>query len=443
MAGNGHDTLIHAKLEGVLKKKCRSCGSKNLVPILSLGYQYISDFCDIADQEKDSIPLELVLCEPKNEGCGLLQLNHTTPQDRLYRHYWYRSGINQTMKNALKEITNSIQTLVPLKSNDIVIDIGSNDSTLLRSYTISGLKLVGFEPAKNLMEYAKIDNGRIINNYFSFDSFKKFFGNEKAKAITSISMFYDLDDPNIFVRDIKKCLHDNGIWIIQMNYLVSMLIRNAFDNIGHEHLEYYSLLSLENLLKRNDMEVFDVELNDINGGSFRIYVKHKDAIIKSLSESEKRLTEIRKKEFSMGLDNIKVYKKFAQRIEKLKEKTLKFIKEEAAKRKTIYLYGASTRGNTLLQYYGLDNTILKAAADRNPDKWGKYIVGTSIPIISEKQARGEKPNYFLVLPWHFIKEFQDREIEFLKKGGKFIVPLPHLRIIEYRNEETITLDINN
>lgn len=410
------------------KEKCRSCGSKNLVDIISLGNQFITDFYDSADHKTDSMPLELILCDPKKDGCGLLQLKHTTSRERMYRQYWYRSGINQTMRDALADVTANIESLISLEPGDVVIDIGSNDSTLLKSYKTSGLKLVGFEPAKNLMEYAKIENGTIINDYFNYAEYQKIFGDKKARAITSIAMFYDLEDPNIFVDDIKNSLADDGILIIQMNYLVSMLEQNAFDNIGHEHLEYYSLYALEHLLNRHALEVFDVELNDINGGSFRIYVKHNGANTRTPDGAQERLNSLRQKESEIGLNDLKIYKEFANRLEELKNKTVNFIKEETQKGKTVYLYGASTRGNTLLQYYDLDSKLITAAAERNPDKWGKYTVGTAIPIISEEQARKEKPDYFLVLPWAFIKEFVKRETEFLK-DGKFIVPLPEFEII--------------
>ncbi len=273
---------------------------------------------------------------------------------------------------------------------------------------------------------AKVDTTLIINDFFNFNSFNKEFPNKKAKIVTSIAMFYDLENPKSFVNDVKKILDDNGVWVIQMNYLMSMLELNAFDNIVHEHLEYYSLSSLENLLKMYNLEVFEIEINKINGGSIRTYIKHKDC--KKFSKS-KKISEILDKERKMGLDEIEPYHQFAERIKELKKKTYDFIKDEVSKGKTIYIYGASTRGNTLLQFYNLDHRLIKAAADRNPMKWGKEIVGAGIPIISEEQARKEKPDYFLVLPWYFIDEFKKRESDYLKNGGKFIVPLPEFQII--------------
>lgn len=233
-----------------------------------------------------------------------------------------------------------------------------------------------------------------------------------------------MEDPNKFVSDVKKILKENGIFVIQQNYLVGMLKQNAFDNIVHEHLEYYSLLSLNNLLKRHGLEVFDVEMRDLNGGSFRTYI--------SLAGKRKISNEVRKmivSENKLGLNKLKEYRDFANRIKKNKKDLAKFIKEETKKGKLVYLYGASTRGNTMLQYFGLDKNLIKKAVERNPEKWGKIISSVGIPIISEEQARKDKPDYMLVLPWFFKEEFLDRERKYLEKGGHFIFPLPKFEIV--------------
>jgi len=407
-------------------KSCRVCGNQNLDFILSLGDQSLVNFVDSEKQKILTAPLELILCNPKNNGCGLLQLKHTVPSDVLFKKFWYKSGVNQTMKDALADIVNKASGLINLKEGDIVVDIGANDGTLLRSYNIRGLQLVGFEPATNLVKEAKVGTTMIINDFFNYEKFAESFANQKSKVITSIAMFYDLEEPNKFVSDIVKILDTEGIWIIQMNYLTTMLENNAFDNIVHEHLEYYSLSSLEHLLEKHNLSIFDIELNDINGGSLRTYIKHKEC---NKFPITKRVEEIRQYEKKLGLDNIEPYLEFARRINDLKKKTYDFIKNEVEHGKKVHVYGASTRGNTLLQFYDLDNKLIGAAVDRNPEKWGKRTVPTNIPIISEEQGRREKPDYFLILPWYFIKEFQSRENDYLKGGGKFIVPLPNFKII--------------
>lgn len=411
---------------------CRICGFDQLTPIFSLGELYVSNFIDSPEQQKEiKASLELVLCNESNGGCGLLQLKHTVPQELMYQNYWYRSGMNKTMIDELHGIATKAESLLTLSAGDLVLDIGANDGTLLRGYKINGLNLIGFEPAQNLISYAVQGTTKIINDFFSFVAWKQEFGNVKSKVVTAIAMFYDLDDPNAFVADVARCLDKEGIFIIQMSYLPSMLYQNAFDNICHEHLEYYSLLSLENLLRRHGLEVFDVELNDVNGGSFRTYVKHVGEHIGiniPLGAGE-RVKKLRAEELKLGLNNRKIYDEFARRVYDLRQRLCEFIRKEAARGKKIHVYGASTKGNTLLQFYGLDNRLIVAAAERNPDKWGRKTTGTLIPIISEEQARREKPDYFLVLPWHFMKEFRQREAEFLKNGGKFIVPLPEFRIV--------------
>lgn len=331
------------------------------------------------------------------------------------------------MRQALADIVLRVEKKVSLKQEDIVLDIGCNDGTLLRSYQAQGIKLVGFDPAKNLIPEAVVGTTKIINDFFNHRAFEDCFPGKKAKVITSIAMFYDLDDPNKFVADIAKCLHPDGLWVIQMSYLPLMLQQNAFDNVCHEHLEYYSMASLQFLLKRHQLQVVDVELNDVNGGSFRAYVQPKSK--KTSLAGLRKVAGLEKQEARFNLHDKETYFKFTERIEAIRKRIYRFIKREIAKGKTVYVYGASTKGNTLLQYFGLDYKLIKAAAERNPDKFGKKTVGTMIPIVSEEEARLAKPDYFLVLPWHFLEGFIRREKKYLKSGGRFIVPLPKMKII--------------
>jgi len=410
------------------RETCRVCGSNKLVPILSLGEQFVTNFVDDPKKDYPKGPLELVLCNVKDGGCGLLQLKHTLERDILYTKYWYQSGISKMMVKALADIVSCGEKIVKLSSGDLLIDIGANDGTLLRQYKTSGLVTVGFEPS-DLYRLATKGTSKIINDYFNSGAFKREFKNKKAKLITSISMFYDLEDPNTFVEDIKQCLDKNGVWIIQMNYLGLMLENNTYDNICHEHLEYYSLLSLSNLLQRHNMEALDVELNDVNGGSFRIYVKHKGSKVQGFPGNSERLEKQKKYEEKMGLNDFKVYDKFAQRIEKSKTELMAFLTQKSKKGKKIFIYGASTRGLVVLQYAGVDKKLIIAATDMNPEKWGKYIVGTGIPIISIEQYRKEKPDYLFVLPYHFLEEIKNQEKAFLKAGGKMIVAIPKFEVI--------------
>jgi len=401
-------------------KKCRSCNSKNLINIISLGNQYLSDFTKI-NRKPRSFPLSIVLCKK----CFLVQLDYTTPAKYLYtERYGYKSDINQTMQNELKEITQKALKRIKTKTKDtVVVDIGANDGTLLKNYP-KNIYRIAVEPITKFAKESQKNTNKVINDFFSYASYQKVVKDVKADIVTAISCFYDMAEPNKFIEDVKKIMKDDGIFIIQQNYLVEMLKQSAFDNIVHEHLEYYSLLSLNNLLEKHNLEVFDLEERELNGGSFRTYIttKGKRKITKAVLKMESQ-------EKRLKLNNRKVYLNFAKKIKNNKEKILNFVKKESKKGKLIYLYGASTRGNTLLQYFKLDHTLIKKAVERNPEKWGKMISSMGIPIISEEQARKEKPDYMLVLPWFFKQEFLQREKKYLDNGGHFIFPLPKFTVI--------------
>jgi hypothetical protein len=411
-----------------LRTTCRVCGSKKLLPILSLGEQYAVGFLDSAEETAATGPLDLVLCNIKDGGCGLLQLQHTFDHDLLYRKYWYKSGISTTMVKALGNITQAVEKVANLNPGDLVIDIGANDGTLLRQYQRKDISKVGFEPS-NLWQLAQQENATIINDYFNHASFQKQFPGRKAKAITSIAMFYDLEEPNKFVADIAQCLDDQGLWIIQMNYLGLMMEDHTYDNISHEHLEYYSFISVENLLKRHNFEIFDTELNDVNGGSYRLYIRKVGAKLNELPGAAQRVKDLRNKELAQGYDDLHVYANYAREIAVLKDEVMAILTREQKAGKRIYIYGASTRGLVVLQYCGIDKKYIAAAVDKNSDKWGKYIVGTGIQVISFDDYRKNLPDYLLVLPYQFKQEIMNQERDFLMQGGKMIFALPKVEVI--------------
>lgn len=416
----------------ITRTTCRVCEGA-LTPILSLGEHYVSNFLKPGELDGTKAPLELVLCR----RCHLLQLKHSVPAEGMYQNYWYRSGTNKTMRDALADIANTAEQLIHLREGDVVLDIGCNDGTLLASYKTGGLYKIGFDPAENLAPLSRQVADTVVTGFFEAEAF---FGHSelnarRPKIVTSIAMFYDLEDPKKFVSDVKTVMHPDGLWIVQMSYLPLMLATNEVGNICHEHLEYYSLQSFTYLLDLFDFEVVDVELNDINGGSFRAYIRNRaadktlfgDATFRGLAAD--RVRAVHEDEIKLGLDDTRAYTEFAFWVERLKADVVGFIKDKVSQGKKVYVYGASTKGNTVLQYFGLDHTVITAAAERNPDKWGMVTVGTHIPIVSEAEARAAKPDYFLVLPWHFIEEFQMREKEYLLAGGRFIMPMPHFALI--------------
>lgn len=408
-------------------RDCRICGNRDLVQILDLGTQVIQGRFP-KDEEPDPIsaPLELVKCNnSNNDCCGLVQLKHAVDPDELYKNdYGYRSGLNNTMRDHLSALVKDIILYTTPDDGDVVLDIGSNDSTLLRNYENKTVTKIGIDPGGEQYRKYYPEDIELVTDYFSAESFLEKSGEKKAKIITSISMFYDLDRPMDFVEDIRDCLHKEGIWVLEQSYLPQMLKMNSFDTVCHEHLEYYSLSQIVWMLDKYNLRAIDVEFNDINGGSFRIYVAHSGSGYVPEREKIDRILE------EEGiLKTAGPFLDFNRRITENGIKLKQFLESETEKGKSIYIYGASTKGNTLLQYYGIGNDLITAAAEKNEDKWGRRTPGTNIPIISEKEARDQNPDYFLVLPWHFKEEFIKRESQFLEEGGHFIFPLPELEIV--------------
>jgi hypothetical protein len=416
----------------VTRSTCRICGSRALTPIISLGDHFLSGAFakpDGTPPVRRRVPLDMVRCDPAldERSCGLIQLRHSVPPNVLYASYWYRSGVNQTMRDNLAGIARFAEETVKLQSGDLVLDIGCNDGTLLKSYTTSDIKRLGIDPS-NVVEHARAAGLQVVNDFFSAAALRSVHPDQKPKVITSIAMFYDLENPHTFVSDIKESLHEDGVWVLELSYLPTMLEMNSFDTICHEHLEYYSLAVMERLFAEHGLEVWDVALNDVNGGSFRICVGHAGRV-GATPEARERVQQLRLKEFDMALDTDAPYAVFRKNIKKIRTDLLTFLKRAKAQKKVVHGYGASTKGNTTLQYCGITPSLVPAIADRNPDKWGSHTIGTNIPIISEEDSRRKKPDYYLVLPWHFIDEFKRRESSFLDRGGKFLLPMPEVRLV--------------
>jgi hypothetical protein len=333
----------------------------------------------------------------------------------------------------------SILKIKKLKENDVWIDIASNDGTLL-SYLPKDLIRIGIDPADDsYKKEAEQHANLIIQDFFTADVYKKStFGNNKAKVVTCIAMFYDSEQPIQFLKDVANIIDDGGVFVLQMSYTHLMIEQLAFDNICHEHVWYYSLFNIKKMLNDVGFKVFNCELNDVNGGSFRVYSTLDTEHIKNIGTqqyrdiSNYRVNSILEYEKTLNLNHELTWNSFFNRIEDLKYKVIEFIKEEKAKGKKVWAYGASTKGNTLLQYFNLDHNLIDGIADRSPYKWGLNTVGTNIPIYSEDEMRKQNPDYLLVLPWHFINEFVAREEDFLKNGGTFIIPCPKFQLINYK-----------
>jgi len=403
---------------------CRISGSRNLVSVLNLGVQKLTGvFPSTMTEELTEGPLELVWC-PES---GLVQMKHSYDLDEMYgMNYGYRSGLNKSMVDHLTQKVQYLQRLRSLSSGDVVVDIGSNDATTLKAYTVPGITRIGIDPTGKKFKEYYTDGIKLVPDFFSSSAYQSVAEGKKAKIVTSISMFYDLEEPTKFVRDIAEVLAPDGIWHFEQSYLPSMLRTTSYDTVCHEHIEYYSLQPVVKLLKDCRMKVLDVQMNSINGGSFAVSACHADAplhinhaVINWLLEQEER----------MGLDTIKPFQEFAERVFEHRNSLLSLIRALNTSGKKVFGYGASTKGNVLLQFCGLGVKDLPCIAEVNQDKFGKFTPGTNIPIISEGEAKAKNPDYFLVMPWHFKNNILQREQEYLQKGGKMIFPLPEIEII--------------
>lgn len=403
--------------------KCRICKSKNIMTVLSLGEQSLTGvFPKNKDENITKGPLDMVFCT----DCGLVQMKQSYSLEEMYgENYGYRSGLNQSMVNHLTHKIKTLENLVQPSKDDLVIDIGSNDATSLKAYTVQ-CKKVGIDPTGKKFKEFYTDDITLIPDFFTAEKFLNAFPTQKAKIITSIAMLYDLEDPFQFVADIEKCLDDEGIWHFEQSYMPTMLRTNSYDTICHEHLEFYSFKVIKNMLEKLGMRIVNVVMNAVNGGSFAISACKKNAQYKS----ENAIIDwLLSQEADMGIETPRPYRDFEERVFKHRKNLKELIEALVKDGKKVIGYGASTKGNVLLQFCGLGVEHISHIAEVNPDKFGSYTPGTNIPIISEAEAFEMKPDYLLVLPWHFKNSILEREKEYLAQGGRFIFPLPEIEII--------------
>lgn len=394
------------------QKVCRYCSGKKLEAIISLGDLYPSDFVGDAEEEKGKAPLTLVQCKE----CGLVQLKHTVDLDSMYREYWYQSGLNNSMVESLRDVADYVKTF--LEKGDVLVDIGCNDWTMLSMFDGYDYSLIGYDPARNLKR--NTGNGLFINEYFSEENYPL---RQKAKVITAIAMFYDLPDVKKFVQDVDKILADDGVFIVQYTDLVSMLRINAVDNICHEHLEYYSLEVMDKIMwETANLIPIEVSYNEVNGGSIRAtYAWAGQVQDQTISVLDARNAE---RDFLLRYP----LRFFGDISEKIRKAVRNHLADQAELGNITAVLGASTKGNTLLQYYGLSYPTINHAAEINPDKFGKLTVGTHIPIIPQEESLERNPDAYLILPWHFIDNFIEKFDSYLERGGELIVPLPEPRV---------------
>jgi hypothetical protein len=403
-------------------KKCRNCYNFNLKYLFSLGkLSYTGKFPNDLKKNIEKTEVTLVICK----NCSLVQLGHNYNLKFLYNQdYGYRTGINSTMVTHMRKIQKNLCGLVKIKSGDYVLDIASNDGTLLNLYNKKIIK-TGIDPLiKKYKNFYKNIEYK-IPSFFSSNSIKKYKIIRKFKIITALSVFYDIEDPNKFLQDVNSILDDNGVFLLEHADLFSIVKNKMFDTICHEHITYYSTKVILKILNKNNLRVFNIKRNSINGGSVQYFICKKNSKFKN---KIKIIKQTLKEENRLKLDSFETYKEFIKSVNIIKKKLLIFLNNLKLSKKIIHGYGASTKGNVLLQFFGISRKHINVIADRNPNKYNLFTPGTKIQIISEMLSRLKKPDYYLVLPWHFKNEILNREKKIIKEGTKFIFPLPKIKI---------------
>lgn len=406
---------------------CRVCGSTELRSVLDLGEQCLTGVFPRAKGAKVTKgPLEIVKCVGDRDACSLVQLRHNYDPAEMYgTHYGYRSSLNRSMVEHLRAKVRSLVSRQPVKAGDVVLDIGSNDGTTLSFYP-ENAKLIGMDPtAVNFAKYYK-GHIQVVADYFSADAFLRATGGVRARIVTSIAMFYDLERPLEFMRQVHAVLADDGIWHFEQSYLPSMVSANSYDTICHEHAEYYALGPIVWMADRVGFSIVDVSLNDINGGSFAVTVakakpgatKHAAVVARMLEEEQRH-----------GLTSLEQFGRFADGVHRHKTELRALLEGLKAGGKRVLGMGASTKGNVILQYCGIGPELLPCIAEVNEDKFGCFTPGTEIPIVSEAEAFAQKPDVLLVLPWHFRDNLVRRSAPLLERGIKLLFPLPKIEFV--------------
>ena len=419
---------------------CKICGSKSLTDVFSIAPQYLSStFVEDNALEGElsslKVPMTLTLCDTaKNKkGCGLLQLKEEVSGDLLYRRYFYRSSTNSTMVADLKDVVTEICSKVKLQKEDIVVDIGANDCTMIQFYP-DFIQRVGIEPAKNI-DWGDVNPSiKIVNDYFGAKELEKKIGSQKVKVFSCCAMFYDLPNPNKFVADIKEKLSADGIWCIQLSYLPLMIKNMNFYDICHEHLSYYSIKSLNALMERHKLHIFDASTNAVNGGSVRVFITHKDNKIGYTSGGQANVENLLAKEMNLNLESASTYHNYYKKMKDLADKVKRYFESELAKGNKIVGLGASTKGNILLQFFGINNEMMPYISEINQVKIGLKTLGSDFELVSESFAASLEPSTYFVLPWYFKDEIVLREAEFLSAGGSLLFPMPYVHLVTKSGE---------
>jgi len=407
-------------------RACRVCGNDELAGVIDLGEQYLSSVFPDGPGYRDRIapaPLDLVLCTERDGSCGLPQLGHRHDLTAMYADYPYASATNAAMRLALADVAASGRAAVELAGGDVVLDVGGNDGTLIGAFADDRVDLVVIDPAQGVDPVFDSERLARVNDFFSAAAYRS-VADRPAKLAFSVAMFYHLDDPATFVEEVAQVLAQDGVWVVQMAYLPAMLATNMYDNIVHEHAGYYSVATMQRVLAQAGLEVFDVTFNDLYGGSFRLFAGHRGR-----RAATERMAAALAAEDAQGLRGPEPYRSFQRRIEQTREELVAQCQRIVERGESVWAYGASTKGNTILQFCGIGADQLVAAADVSPVKLGKLMIGSDVPIRHEDEMRAERPDWLLALPYSFVDAFVEREAGLVARGTRFLVPLPDVHSV--------------
>ena len=410
--------------------KCRLCDNKKFFTILNLGKQSLSGIFHKKNNIKEiTTPLEWIKCIGKN-SCGLIQLKHSANTSKMYgQTYGYHSSISHLMVNHLEQKYKKINKFIKLDNKDNILDIGCNDGTFLGFFKKNQCKRFGIDPSSKKFKKYFQNNINVTYKFFSKKNVEKSFGIKKFKLISSIAMFYDIENPTSFAQDIYNLLDDNGVWVNELSYNPLLFENLTYDQICHEHVTYWGLTEMKHMLEKANLKVVDLEFNEINGGSFSLMIVKKNC--KSLKPKKEKIEKILK--YEKKFQNKKYLLKYRQRINNHKKKLMKFLLQSEKKNIPIHGYGASTKGNIVLNYCKINKRLIKSIADEQKEKYGLYTPGTKIPIISKTSLRKINPKYILVLIWPFRKEVLKQEKQYIESGGQLVFSLPKFHIVNKNN----------
>ncbi|NOT47446.1 MAG: class I SAM-dependent methyltransferase [Acidobacteria bacterium] len=408
------------------RKACRACGGERLRPFITLGPTPLANsfLKSRSEFEREAFyPLDVYFCEE----CSLVQLADVVDPKILFGNYIYLTGTANTIVSHNQQYAETVVDFLQLNGDDLVIEVASNNGSLLRCFREQGIRTLGIEPAENIAAIANADGIETVNKFFNSATANKIVSEYgSARAVIGNNVLAHVDDTQDFLRGCKTLLRDDGLVIVEVPYLKEFVDLVEFDTIYHEHLCYFSVTSLMRLCDAVGLSIIRVDRVQVHGGSIRVYAEKKEkhsnhaAAVIAIAEDERKA----------GLTTQETFENFAEKTRNTREKLYSLLESLKAEGKSIAAYGAPAKGNTLLNYCGIDTRLLDFAVDKNPLKVGLFTPGAHLQVLPVSAVLERQPDYLLILAWNFASEIMQQQSEFEARGGRFIIPIPEPRIVE-------------